>query len=91
MVYMKKKKPQEVCLNKECPGKKQETTHPDIKKENGVETINKKCPKCGKPLVLRRSIYGQFIGCSGYPKCRHTEKIGGNKEQENKNNSENNK
>jgi DNA topoisomerase-1 len=75
---MRKKKPQEVCLNKECPGKKQETNHPDIKKENGVETINKICPKCGKPLVLRRSIYGQFIGCTGYPKCRHTEKITSN-------------
>jgi DNA topoisomerase-1 len=75
-VFMRKKKPQEVCLNKECPGKKQEaTTHPDVKVENGVESISKKCPKCGKPLVLRRSIYGQFIGCSGYPKCRHTEKI----------------
>jgi len=78
MVFMRKKKPQEVCLNKECPGKKQETNHPDIKKENGVETINKICPKCGKPLVLRRSIYGQFIGCTGYPKCRHTEKITSN-------------
>jgi DNA topoisomerase-1 len=78
MVYMKKKKPQEVCLNKDCPGKKQETHHPDIKKKDGVETIDKKCPKCGKPLVLRRSIYGQFIGCTGYPKCRHTEKITSN-------------
>jgi DNA topoisomerase-1 len=85
MVYMKKKKPQEVCLNKECPGKKQETTHPDIKKENGVETINKKCPKCGKPLVMRRSIYGQFIGCTGYPKCRHTEKINNNDSKSNNN------
>lgn len=28
------------------------------------------CPKCGKPLVLRRSRYGEFLGCSGYPKCK---------------------
>jgi len=46
-----------------------------------VESIDKKCPKCGKPLILRRSIYGQFIGCTGYPKCRHTEKINGNNDK----------
>jgi DNA topoisomerase-1 len=75
MVFMKKKKPQEVCLNKECPAKKQDSDRPDVKKENGVQKIEKKCPKCGKDLVLRTSIYGKFIGCTGYPKCRHTEKL----------------
>ena len=28
------------------------------------------CPKCGKPMVARRSTYGEFWGCSGYPACR---------------------
>lgn len=28
------------------------------------------CPKCGEPLVLRSGKYGEFHGCSGYPKCR---------------------
>ena len=28
------------------------------------------CPKCGKPMVARRSQYGEFWGCSGYPACR---------------------
>ena len=28
------------------------------------------CPKCGKPMVARRSKYGEFLGCSGYPACR---------------------
>ena len=37
--------------------------------------IEKECPKCGKPLVLRKSIYGAFLGCSGYPKCRYIEKL----------------
>jgi len=75
MIFMKKRKPQELCLNKECVSKKTENAHPDVKMENGVETINKKCPKCGKDLILRKSIYGKFIGCTGYPKCRHTEKL----------------
>lgn len=28
------------------------------------------CPRCGSPLVLRRGKYGDFYGCSNYPKCR---------------------
>jgi len=35
----------------------------------------KVCPLCGKQLVLRKSKYGMFYGCSGYPKCRHIEQI----------------
>jgi len=31
----------------------------------------KKCPNCGKPLVVRTSRWGtQFLGCSGYPECK---------------------
>jgi DNA topoisomerase-1 len=31
---------------------------------------DEKCPKCGKPLVIRESKYGPFLSCSGYPKCK---------------------
>jgi DNA topoisomerase I len=31
------------------------------------------CEECGKPLVIREGKRGPFLGCSGYPKCRHTE------------------
>jgi DNA topoisomerase I len=31
-----------------------------------------KCPKCGKDLVVRRGRRGEFLGCSGYPKCKFT-------------------
>lgn len=37
---------------------------------------DKVCPECGKPLVERVGKYGKFLGCSGFPKCRHIEKIG---------------
>lgn len=30
------------------------------------------CPKCGGQLVLRNGKYGQFYGCSNYPKCKYT-------------------
>ena len=30
------------------------------------------CPHCGGHLVLRNGKYGQFYGCSNYPKCKFT-------------------
>ena len=30
------------------------------------------CPRCGSELVVRQGKYGQFKGCSGYPKCKYT-------------------
>jgi len=27
------------------------------------------CEKCGKPMVRKRSRFGEFLGCSGYPDC----------------------
>ena len=32
------------------------------------------CPKCGAPLVYKKSKYGTFIGCSNYPQCSYREK-----------------
>ncbi|TLD81390.1 type I DNA topoisomerase [Helicobacter sp. MIT 11-5569] len=32
------------------------------------------CPLCGKELVRRSSRYGEFVGCSGYPKCKFIQK-----------------
>ena len=43
-------------------------------KELPEENI-RKCPKCGEPLKVRKGIFGEFLGCSGYPACRYTEKI----------------
>lgn len=28
------------------------------------------CPRCGGKLVLRKGKYGEFLGCSNYPKCK---------------------
>jgi ssDNA-binding Zn-finger/Zn-ribbon topoisomerase 1 len=32
--------------------------------------LDEACPKCGKPLLQRDGQYGEFIACSGYPKCK---------------------
>jgi DNA topoisomerase-1 len=34
-------------------------------------TLDEPCPKCGKPLLQRDGAYGEFIACSGYPKCKY--------------------
>ncbi len=30
------------------------------------------CPRCGGNLIKRQGKYGNFYGCSNYPKCRYT-------------------
>lgn len=45
-----------------------------IKEE--AETIGMNiCPKCGKELRVKNGKYGKFIGCSGFPECKYTEKL----------------
>lgn len=39
---------------------------------NYVSVSNGYCPRCGGKLVLRSGQYGQFYGCSNYPRCRYT-------------------
>lgn len=33
--------------------------------------LEEMCPKCGKPLLRREGSYGEFVACSGYPKCKY--------------------
>jgi ssDNA-binding Zn-finger/Zn-ribbon topoisomerase 1 len=51
-----------------CPIKKkqeEEAMSPIVK-----ELLAKPCPNCGSAMTLRRSMYGEFLGCSAYPKCK---------------------
>ena len=36
--------------------------------------LDETCPRCGSQLVIRKSKYGEFIACSGFPKCRYIKK-----------------
>jgi DNA topoisomerase-1 len=29
------------------------------------------CPKCGRPMVIRAGKRGEFLACSGFPRCRN--------------------
>ncbi|MBW2976769.1 DNA topoisomerase I [Candidatus Woesearchaeota archaeon] len=77
LAIKKGKRPTEFCLNPKCPSKHVEGDAGKEAKEIAKGIIEKECPQCkeGK-LVLRGSIYGKFYGCSKYPKCKYTEKLG---------------
>lgn len=48
-----------------------EKIHNDLREE--AQNINNgNCPKCGGNLVKRKGRYGEFMGCSNFPKCRYT-------------------
>ena len=40
-----------------------------------AKPIGRKCPQCGEELLLRSGRFGQFIACSGFPKCKYTEQV----------------
>jgi DNA topoisomerase-1 len=40
------------------------------------QTAGIPCPLCGKPMSLRQGRFGKFLGCTGYPECKHTINIG---------------
>lgn len=44
-------------------------------KEEIVERVDKQCPKCQRPLVVRWGKYGKFLACSGFPECKYSENI----------------
>ena len=60
-----------------CPGYNDDPPCKTIRKLNQKVQqkppvqLEESCPKCGKPLLLRNGQYGEFISCSGYPKCKY--------------------
>ena len=55
--------------------KLEETSKEAEKVKMVVEYAGKKCPKCGKDLIVRIGRFGKFLACSGFPDCKHTETI----------------
>ncbi len=56
----------------ECRNTKNFTLDEDGKiKIEEVEAHPDPCPKCGKELIVRYGRFGKFLGCSGYPECKH--------------------
>ncbi len=40
-----------------------------------VQATDTVCELCGKPMIIKRGRYGQFLGCSGYPDCKNIKNI----------------
>jgi DNA topoisomerase-1 len=40
-----------------------------------AKPLGRNCPKCGSELLLRSGRFGNFIACSGFPKCKYTEQV----------------
>ncbi len=43
--------------------------------EKYVEKIDRNCPTCGKPFIIRFGRFGKFISCSDYPNCKTSEPL----------------
>ena len=56
---------QRACLDPKC-GKE------DREPSNEIVGV---CPECGSDLIKRSGRYGEFVGCSGFPKCRFTKSL----------------
>jgi len=60
-----------------CPGYSEDPPCKTIRKltqkvqQKPPVVLDEMCPKCGKPLLQRDGQYGEFIACSGYPKCKY--------------------
>jgi len=60
-----------------CPGYNEDPPCKTIRKltqkvqQKPPVVLDEMCPKCGKPMLQRDGQYGEFIACSGYPKCKY--------------------
>jgi len=62
-----------------CPGYNEDPPCKTIRKlsqkqqqkQSAPKPTGEDCPVCGKPLVLRQGTNGEFVACSGYPKCKY--------------------
>lgn len=44
-------------------------------KQPKVQNNTRICPRCHLPMQRRNGRFGEFWGCTGFPKCRHTENV----------------
>jgi len=49
---------------------------PDLDSADVQETTQEEyCENCGRPMVLKRGRFGQFMACTGYPDCKTTRRL----------------
>jgi DNA topoisomerase I len=66
-----KKDPNSCTFTKENP-----IDLPDLDTADVQETEQEEyCENCGRPMVLKRGRFGQFMACTGYPECKTTRRL----------------
>jgi len=52
-----------------------EQKYEEVQKKDLTKKTDRKCPKCGNPLIQRMGRFGDFYACSSFPKCKYTEPL----------------
>ena len=52
-----------------------EKKYEEVQKKDLTKKTDRKCPKCGAPLIQRMGRFGEFYACSSFPKCKYTEPL----------------
>jgi len=62
----------------ECSNTRELTVDlPDVDKADLTEQDEAEyCDNCGRPMVLKKGRFGQFMACTGYPDCKTTKQLG---------------
>lgn len=48
----------------------------EIENQPGCQSTNETCPSCAQGFLTERSgKWGSFLGCSRYPRCKHTQSL----------------
>lgn len=48
----------------------------NMESAKNTEHSEETCEECGKPMLIRWSRKGKFLGCSGFPECKNTKNLG---------------
>ncbi len=59
----------------DCAGTRQLPGEAGEDEPDDADIAGEVCPECGKPMTKKRSRFGVFLACSGYPECKGTRPI----------------
>ena len=64
------------CTNEAC-GATRKTTEAQQDEEDKSESQfgDVTCENCGRPMVVKKGRWGDFLACTGYPECKTTRRI----------------
>ncbi len=77
------------CKNTKPIDEESETpSQPEVKADDGIISLrpakekrddtvatDEICDKCGRPMVIRKGRFGNFLACTGYPECKNIRNI----------------